>query len=614
MNRPDRRDETEPLSLRSEHARGLLEEPGGWWLSLYHRDGGQTAVLREAQPLVVGRARPADLVIDHPSLSRQHARFVLADGEVIVEDLGSTNGTWLGGESVSNVRLRVGEELLLGAVTAMLHAPSGGVPGLGLDGHDRFLAQLDTDVQRGRWFHRPLAAIMIRSAKRGAGAQVHNWITRVQPKLRPVDRAGLYSPEVLEILLVESTVDDARRFARALAAETAGAEQLLCGVSVFPDCASSAEAVVATVREALLRAAPEAPVVVAELAAARTVSSVPPAPGVAGVIAESAAMKQTLEMGRRLARGVIPVLLQGETGSGKEVVARFIHDQSPRHERPLVAVNSGALPAQLVESTLFGHEKGAFTGASQRHAGVFEAADGGTVFLDEIGELPAEAQASLLRVLENKTVTRVGSTKELPVDVRIVAASHRDLEAMVVEGRFREDLLYRLNAMTLQIPPLRERREDIAELARHFLELANAANQTTVEGFEADVIEALEQHDWPGNVRELRNAIERAVLIAEGDVITLEDLPQRVRRSGDGPRPAKSVVPATVPALAAVTTGAACRPDEDYRACMARLDAEVLSAALREVGWRQVDAAKRLAMPRRTLVHKIRALGLKKPG
>jgi len=213
------------------------------------------------------------------------------------------------------------------------------------------------------------------------------------------------------------------------------------------------------------------------------------------------------------------------TGTGKEVLARLIHEGGPRRDKPLVAVNCGAIPAELLESTLFGHERGAFTGAGQQQKGLFEAADGGTIMLDEVGELPAAAQVALLRVLEEKRVRRVGATREIEVDVRVIAATHRDLEAMVEARSFRRDLFYRLNGVDVTLPPLRARREDIAPLAERFLKKAAKANGREVRSIAPEAMVLLKEYGWPGNVRELRNAVERAVVIAEA--ARLLDMPLR---------------------------------------------------------------------------------------
>ncbi|MCP3142831.1 sigma-54-dependent transcriptional regulator [Pyxidicoccus xibeiensis] len=241
---------------------------------------------------------------------------------------------------------------------------------------------------------------------------------------------------------------------------------------------------------------------------------------VGGMVGTCAAMREVFERIRKVAPSPATVLVLGESGTGKELVARAIHAQSPRTDGPLVAVNCAAIPEGLLESELFGHEKGAFTGAQAAHAGLVEAAHGGTLFLDEIGELPAAAQARLLRMLQDGEVRRVGSTRPRKVDVRIVAATHRDLPRRVQEGAFRQDLYFRLRVVEIRLPPLRERGEDLPALAKYLLERACRKLGRTPATFSPEALLALTSHPWPGNVRELENAIERAVILADGPVVT----------------------------------------------------------------------------------------------
>ncbi|GAB4258237.1 MAG: sigma-54 dependent transcriptional regulator [Deferrisomatales bacterium] len=239
----------------------------------------------------------------------------------------------------------------------------------------------------------------------------------------------------------------------------------------------------------------------------------------------SAAVRALTEQIAKIAPAPSAVLITGETGTGKELVARALHRVSPRAEGPMVTVNCAALPATLLESELFGHEKGAFTGASESKRGLLEMADGGTLFLDEIGDFPLRLQPKLLRVLEDKRFRRVGGTVELSTDVRVVAATNRDLPAMIEEGRFREDLYYRLNVVSLHVPPLRERREDISLLVLHFLRQAGPKLGRRVTRVDPETMRRLEGYPWPGNARELRNVIERGVLFCDGDTLTLDCLP-----------------------------------------------------------------------------------------
>jgi two-component system response regulator HydG len=253
------------------------------------------------------------------------------------------------------------------------------------------------------------------------------------------------------------------------------------------------------------------------------------------MVGESPRMREVYRLLARAAASGATVLLRGESGTGKEVAARALHHGSPRADKPFVAVNCATLSETLLESELFGHEKGAFTGAVARKTGKAEAADGGTLFLDEIGEIPIALQARLLRFLQEREVERVGGARPVPVDVRVVAATNRDLEKAIREGTFREDLYYRLNVVTLHLPPLRERREDIPLLASHFAARTSQRLGRPVAGFTPEARACLLRYDWPGNVRELANAVERALVLGEGDLIRPEDLPEAVLESAAVP-------------------------------------------------------------------------------
>ncbi len=244
-----------------------------------------------------------------------------------------------------------------------------------------------------------------------------------------------------------------------------------------------------------------------------------------GLIGDSSAMEEVRELVARVAPTGTSILVLGETGTGKEVLARTIHDVSDRADGPFVAINCAALPDDLIESELFGYEKGAFTSAAEAKQGLIELADGGTLFLDEIGDMPLAVQAKLLRVLEERNIQRLGATASRQIDVRVVAATHQDLQQMVGQGRFREDLFYRLNVVQLSLPPLRDRIGDIPVLARHFFQLLHHETNSSTSGISDNAMAALVAHAWPGNVRELRNVIERALIFARSDLIEREDLP-----------------------------------------------------------------------------------------
>lgn len=442
-------------------------------LSSNHAGTPVTRLLSPGTPLIVGRAPAAGMRIDDPTLSREHARFLLSGSRVLVEDLGSKNGTFFAGGRVTRVELSIGDEIVLGSVALQVQA-------LGAQGDS--LGSIRAPVESG-------------------------------PAQLPAREEG---PE--------------------------------------------------------------------------------------GALIAGQAMRPVLETVASVATSRIPVILHGETGTGKEVLAQLIHESGPRKGRRIVRVNCGAIPKDLVESTLFGHERGAFTGALQQQRGVFEEADGGTVFLDEIAELPPAAQASLLRVLEVGAFSRVGSSREIQVDVRIVAATHRDLEAMAEEGTFRSDLYYRLSGVVIELPPLRERQDEIEPLARRFLHAANKANGRRVEGISPETLALLEAYSWPGNVRELRNVIERAVVVTQGALIGPEDLPARVRAGGRSSEAGASK--ASVPG--------ALEP-EQARDKVHQFEARMLQEALAATGWNRAEAARKLGMPVRTLSYRLKVLGVKKP-
>jgi DNA-binding NtrC family response regulator len=301
------------------------------------------------------------------------------------------------------------------------------------------------------------------------------------------------------------------------------------------------------------------------------------------IIGESPEMKKVMDLVHTVAPTDTTVMIRGESGTGKELVARAIHAGSTRKYFPIVTVNCGAMTESLLESELFGHERGAFTGAQYRRKGKVELADGGTLFLDEIGNIDTKTQMDLLRVIETKQFTRVGGTEILRSDFRVVCATNKDLEGAVREGTFREDLYYRLNVFTIDLPPLRGRRGDIANLAHYFLEKFSRQMNKKVQGFSPEAMQALKAHDWPGNVRELENAVERAMVVAQGDVIERSHLPLHAVVSGqrDGKR-------------------------------LEDVEQRHIEQVLRDNGWNVSRSAAVLDIDRVTLYHKIEKFGLKR--
>jgi transcriptional regulator with GAF, ATPase, and Fis domain len=330
-------------------------------------------------------------------------------------------------------------------------------------------------------------------------------------------------------------------------------------------------------------------------------------PAEGGIVGRSPEVQRLLHLVKRVAPSSSPVLLRGESGTGKELLARAVHENSPRAARPFVKVHCAALAPGLLESELFGHVKGAFTSAIRDKVGRFESADGGTLFLDEIGDISLEVQTKLLRVLEEMTFERVGSSEPVSVDVRIIAATHRDLEAMIAEGRFREDLFFRLDVLRIAVPPLRDRVEDIPELADHFLKVYGQRAGKAVTAIDDDALTVLKGFHWPGNIRQLENVIERAVVIADGPALTQAELPPEVMVPGEQAaaelhRNGETEVGLSLPELASLMQ--AERNDRDRR------EREQLVRALAAAGGNKAEAARALGVARSTLVSRLKKLGL----
>jgi DNA-binding NtrC family response regulator len=293
----------------------------------------------------------------------------------------------------------------------------------------------------------------------------------------------------------------------------------------------------------------------------------------------------------------VTVLITGESGTGKELAALALHEESRRRSAPFVAINCSALPGELVENELFGHARGAFTGADRAHPGLFQAAHRGTLFLDEIGDLALPAQAKLLRALEERVIVPLGATRPIPVDVRIVAATHQPLDRLVAEGRFRDDLLHRLRVVTLELPPLRDRRGDILALVAHFVAQFAQRHGRSILGLSDAARRVLLAHDWPGNVRELRNVVERAVVLAEGPTLELEDLPPQVVGSTAALRPGEAAL-AEIPFV------------EARERALEAFDRSFLSAALERHGGNISATARSIGIHRQSLQKQLRRLGI----
>lgn len=409
----------------------------------------RVCLLEEGSTIVVGREPPCEIVVRDSSISRQHARFTMRNGEIWAEDLDSRNGTVRADRRIQRERLEPGDDVLVGTARLVL---------VGTQPRPERKSEIPTDL--------------------------------------------------------------------------------------------------------------------------------------GGFVIQNEKMKRLYEDVARVARTNVPVLILGESGSGKEHAAEAVHGFSTRKDGPFVVVNCAAIPPSLLEATLFGHERGAFTGAVGKAAGMFERANGGTLFLDEIGELTSSAQAALLRAAESQRISRIGSSTDLAVDVRLVAATHCDLDAMVEDGTFRQDLYFRLNGIKLVVPPLRERADEIDLLVQKFVEQSRQEWNVRVEGVTANAMDVLRAYSWPGNVRQLRHAIERAALLSTGGKIRLEDLPDYVFARASGKKEAPQFV-----------TG---MEDLALREQLVKFERALIEEALRRTGGNRRAASRLLRIPVRTLFRKVR--------
>ncbi len=509
-------------------------------------DRTAAVTVEPGKTVVVGRGADADIVVDDSRVSRAQAVFRLQAGVLVVEDLGSRNGT------------RVGDRVLRGEAMA-LKSGDGIVVGsaeiVAWTGH----RQSARDDFLEHELSQMLAANADASVLRVAFPDVDGELD-LDVIEEVIGERGLIVPRSETEIGVLLAAADPTPTAAALRERLPRAVVTSTRVGKNPsarDLWRSLERLAATSH------APRAGVVVADGAMARVYESV-----------------------QLLANAPTGVLLTGETGVGKEVVAESLHALSRRSGGPFVRLNCGAVPESLLESELFGHERGAFSGADRARPGLFEAADKGTIFLDEIGEMSLTAQVRLLRVLDQRTVTRIGSTKEIPIDVRLVSATHRDLQALIRSGKFRQDLFFRISTTTIQIPPLRSRPLEVPLLARHFADAIAARMALEAPWLDDSALDCLRAHNWPGNVRELKNAMEHAVVMASGGRITREHLPEPLRAGA--PEPVRS----------------------DVKDRVASAEREAIVEALKQTGENRTHAAKLLGISRRTLVYKLARYGI----
>jgi two-component system, NtrC family, response regulator AtoC len=512
--------------------------------------------------VVVGRDKTVDVVLTDTLASRRHACLRVTPHGFHIEDLGSVNGTRLHEQKLlpgQPAPLLAGEAVTIGKTILMVLPNRVQAPRRSLLTHEEFAGRVEWECARAEATDGAFTVLRAQADATGACAAT------LAGALRPLDLLGSYGPGYYEVLLPGLAREAGAALARVLVQALAAAGfTARLGRATYPSDGRHAHALLACAG--------------APLASADTGREA------VDLASSSPAMQQVLALAERAAAGTINVLILGETGAGKEVLARFIHDRSARANHAFVCVDCAALSPALLESELFGHERGAFTGAGAAKTGLLETAPGGTVLLDEVGELPPSLQAKLLRAIETRAITRVGSVRPRPIDVRFLSATNRDLETAVAGGTFRRDLYYRLNGMTLTVPPLRERAADIPALAHAFLaELCRGQRPPTIS---AGAMAALSRHAWPGNVRELRNVIERALLLCSDGELGIEHLPEAALSA-----PVLAPPPVASPAL----------------------ERDRILATLAACGGNQSRAARELGLSRKVLIARLESYGAARP-
>jgi two-component system, NtrC family, response regulator AtoC len=544
------------------------------------RDGAVPVALPAAGQILIGRDDDVDVRLADPRASRHHARLTIGEA-ITIEDLGSANGTRVRDLPIAPrtpVRLERGDAIAVGGTLMVLQAGAPEIAARRVWAHGYLETRLIEECARAQSGHGSLALGRLHLIGASSAIAVEEIITNL---LRRGELLAAYAPSEYEILIFGTNEIAASVLLGGIVAALAARQiRATVGLAIYPDDGTSPQALIGRA---------------AERVRAGGAAADP------GTVVESAAMRNLNALARRAAAGNSNVLIVGETGAGKEVMAETVHRASPRAAKPFLALNCAALTESLVESELFGYERGAFTGATQVKIGLVEAAAGGTVFLDEIGEMPLPTQAKLLRLLETRQVLRVGGTQPRVIDVRFVAATNRDLEEEVAEKRFREDLYFRLNVIALEIPPLRERPEEIEPLARLFLGRLATSVGRSAPTLSSEAMALLLGYAWPGNIRELRNVVERAFVLCDGADITADHLPlDKMRR-----RPGVNAPNATTPS-----------PGEEGGAGtrgLKEIERQAIVDALERCHFNQTRAAELLGMPRRTFCKRLREYAIPRP-
>ncbi len=604
-------------------------------LVLGNKDGNYASFpLPDQGSVTVGRSRETDIRIDDPSISRRHARLHIG-AEIEVEDLGSANGTRLRDarllygtsadlrdtaewsdrkvEPGHRVVVSPGDVIEFGATVVIIQRSAAEPRPRKLWSHTYFEGRIEEECARAERSREQFAVLRIHASQSDQAEAEAGLATAT----RAQDVVASYGPGEYEVIVVDADPTTAETVRKRVESELQSRGiRVRSGISCYPKDGLSAEALLAKA-------------CAGAIGTVQTESRSAPQ-----LVVIAPAMQRLYGIAERVANGTICVLLLGETGVGKEVLAERIHRLSPRADKPFLRLNCAAFPENLLESELFGHERGAFTGALNAKLGLLESANGGTVFLDEIGELPLPTQGKLLRVLEAKEVLRVGSVKYRPINVRFIAATNRDLEAEANAGRFREDLFFRVSGVSLVIPPLRERVPEIEPMARTFLaQICHETGRDRVLALSPEAIDWFQRYAWPGNVRELRNVIERAVLLCSTGTITLEHLP--IEKNAEvAYRPLRTPVQsqpprvwqhsasassqdlpprATVPPVPPSAPGGAEVTRDALKQQFAEAEKASILRALEACAGNQTRAAAMLGISRRTLVTRLGTFKVPRP-
>jgi two-component system, NtrC family, response regulator AtoC len=532
----------------------------------------------------IGREDDADVRIFDELASRMHARLhIEAADKIAVEDLASSNGTFVRGERIeqgSRATVQPGEAITIGFTHLMVQRRRPRLSLRRLRSHAAFEERLDDACERAG--DRPGAGPTMIRVRIEAEEPAGRGVDAMQGALRSGDLLAQYATGDYEILMIDTELARVQAIADEIGRRLRAAKLTAQMVVVsYPIHGRSAEALIGQASALLLDSDGETE---------------------AEPVLKSDAMRRLYRLAERAAAGataggLITVLVLGETGTGKEVLASWIHRRSPRAKGPFVCINCAALAETLLESELFGHEKGAFTGAGAAKPGLLETAAGGTVFLDEIGEMSPTLQTKLLRALESRAIMRVGGRATRSIDVRFIAATNRELEADIASKRFRQDLYFRLNGITLTIPPLREHVDDLSPLARRFLAQASRVAGRRPPRLSTEAVELLQAYSWPGNIRELRNVMERALVLCEVSEIGVEHLPvEKLRLERMGSPPVSN------------TPDASTVPDAD-----GDVERKRILGAMAELGGNQTRVAAKLGIARGTLISRLERYGIKRP-